>query len=64
MMTCYFWVFFVKGVGRVTEGVGTTESTDILYVSVKVTCTMKLNIEENFKIWMLRFLGKRIYYLT
>ena len=63
-MTCYFWFFFVKGVGSVIEGVGTNESTDILYVSVKVTCTMKLNIEENFKIWMLRFLGKRIYYLT
>ena len=52
-MICFFWVFFVIGVGREIECVGATESTDILYVSVRVTCTIKLNIEENFKIWML-----------
>ena len=56
--------FFVIGVGREIECVGATESTDILYVSVRVTCTIKLNIEENFKIWMLSFLGKSKYHLT
>ena len=56
--------FFVIGVGHEIECVGATESTDILYVSVRVTCTIKLNIEENFKIWMLSFLGKSKYYLT
>ena len=63
-MICFFWIFFVIGVGREIECVGATESTDILYVSVRVTCTIKLNIEENFKIWMLSFLGKSKYYLT
>ena len=56
--------FFVIGVCREIECVGATESTDILYVSVRVTCTIKLNTEENFKIWMLSFLGKSKYYLT
>ena len=56
--------FFVIGVGREIECVGATELTDILYVSVRVTCTIKLNTEENFKIWMLSFLGKSKYYLT
>ena len=59
-----FFFFFVIGVGREIECVGATESTDILYVSVRVTCTIKLNTEENFKIWMLSFLGKSKYYLT
>ena len=45
--------FFVIGVGREIECIGATESTDILYVCVRVTCKIKLNIEENFKIWML-----------
>ena len=64
-MICFFFVFFfVIGVGREIECVGATESTDILYVSVRVTCTIKLNTEENFKIWMLSFLGKSKYYLT
>ena len=58
-----FVFFFIIGVGRETESVGATESTDILYVSVIVTCT-KLNTEENFKILMLSFLGKSKYYLT
>ena len=56
--------FVVIGVGREIECVGATESTDVLYVSVSVTCTIKLNIKENFKIWMLNFLGKSKYYLT
>ena len=63
-MICFFWVFFVIGVGCEIEFVGATESTDILYVSVRVTCTIKLNIEENFKIRMLSFLGKSKYHLT
>ena len=56
--------FFVIGVGREIECVGATESTDILYVSVRVTCTIKFNIEENFKMWMLSFLRKSKYHLT
>ena len=56
--------FFVIGVGHEIECVGATEWTDIHYVSVKVTCTIKLNTEENFKIWILSFLGKSKYYLT
>ena len=63
-MICFFWVFFVIGVDREIKCAGATESTDVLYVSVRVTCTIKLNIEENFKIWMLSFLGKSKYYLT
>ena len=60
----FLFFLFVIGVGREIEFVGATELTDILYVSVRVTCTIKLNIEENFKIWMLSFLGKSKYYLT
>ena len=56
--------FFVIGVNREIECVGATESTDVLYVSVRVTCTIKLNTEENIKILMLSFLGKKKYYLT
>ena len=56
--------FFVIGVGREIDCVGATESTDILCVSVRVTRTIKLNTEENFKILMLSFLGKSKYYLT
>ena len=63
-MICFLWVFFVISVGREIECVGATESTDILYISVKVTRTIKLNTEENFKILMLSFLGKSKYYLT
>ena len=64
-MICFsFFVFFVIGVGREIECAGANGSTDILYVSVRVTCTPKLNIEEHFKIWMLSFLGKRKYHLT
>ena len=60
----YFPVFFVIGIGREIECVGAIELTGSLYVSVRVTCTIKLNFEENFKIWMLSFLGKSKYYLT
>ena len=60
----FFGFLFVIGVGRKIECVGATELTDILYVKVRVTCTIKLNIEENFKIWMLSFLGKSKYHLT
>ena len=56
-------LFFVTGVGYDTECVGGTESTDTLYISVRITCTIKLNIKENFKIWMLSFL-ERSKYLT
>ena len=52
---------FVIGIGREIECAGATEWTDIPYVSVRVTCTIKLNIEKNFKIWMLSFLGKSKY---
>ena len=63
-MICFFCVFFVVGVGRDIECAGATESTDIFYVSVRVTCMIKLNTEENFQIWMFSFLGKSKYYLT
>ena len=56
--------FFVIGIGHEIECVGAAESADILYVSVRATCTIKLNFEENFKIWMLSFLGKSKHYLT
>ena len=55
--------FLVAGVGYEIECVGATESTDTLYISVRVTCTIKLNIKEKFKIWMLSFL-ERSKYLT
>ena len=63
-MICFFWVFFVIGVDREIKCAGATESTDVLYVSVRVTCTMKFNIAENSKNWILSFLGKSRYYLT
>ena len=52
----FFFFFFVTGVAREIECVGATESTDISHVTVRVTCTIKLSIEEKFKIWMLSFL--------
>ena len=55
--------FLVIGDGYEIECVGATESTDTLYVSAKVTCTIKLNIKESFKIWMLSF-PERSKYLT
>ena len=60
----FFPVFFAIGVGHEIECVGATKSTDILYVSVRVTCMIKLNIEGNSNIWMLSFLRKSKYYLT
>ena len=59
-----FSFFLDIDVDREIECVGATESTDILYVSVRVTGTIKLNNEENFKIWMFSFLGKSKYHLT
>ena len=53
--------FLVTGVGYEIECVGATESTDILYISVTVTYTIKLNIKENFKIWMLSLLDRSKY---
>ena len=48
--------FFVTGVGC---EIGCVETTDkILYISVIVTCTIKLNINKNFKTWMLNFLDR------
>ena len=44
-------LFFLIGVGREIECVGATKSTDIPYVSLRVTCTIKLNIEENLFSW-------------
>ena len=43
----FLFIFFVIGIGREIERVGATESTDILQVSVRITCTIKLNTEEN-----------------
>ena len=59
VVCCCCCCFFVIGVGREVECVGAT-----LYVSVRLTCTIKLNIEENFIISMLNFLGKSKCYLT
>ena len=59
----FFLIFFVVGVCREIECAGVTESTDILYVRVRVTCTIKLNIDGDFKICILSFLGKSKYYL-
>ena len=50
----------VTGVGCEIECVGATELTDTLYISVRVTCAIKLNIKENFKIWMLETRGANI----
>ena len=55
--------FLVTGVGYEIECVGATESADTLYISVRVICTIKLNIKENYNIWMLSFL-ERSKYLT
>ena len=46
----------ITGVVCETECVGTI---DIPYVSVRVTRAIKLNIKENFKIWMLSFPGEK-----
>ena len=53
--------FFVTGVGCEIGCVGTTESNDILYMSVRVTCKIKLNINENSKTWMFNFLDRSNY---
>ena len=51
----------VTGIGYEIDCVGVIESIDTLYVSVRVTCTIKLNVKENFKIWMLSFLQRSKY---
>ena len=43
----FLFIFFVIGIGREIEHVGANESTDVFQVSVRITCTIKLNIEEN-----------------
>ena len=53
--------FLVTGAGYEIQCIGATESTDTLYIGVRVTCTIKLNIKENFKIWMLSFLERSKY---
>ena len=45
------------------ECVGTTESNDVLYISVRVTFTIKFNIKENFKTCMLNFMDRSYYLL-
>ena len=56
-----FCFFFVTGVGCEIPCVGTTESNDILYMSVRVTCKIKFNINENSKTWMFNFLDRSNY---
>ena len=41
--------FFVTGVGCNIECVGTAESTDILYISARFTCTIKVSDKENWR---------------
>ena len=53
--------FFVTDFGCEIAWVGTTESNNILYISVSVTCTIKFDINENFKTWMLNFLDRSNY---
>ena len=55
--------FLVTDIDYKIECVRTTELTDTLYISVRVASTIKLNIKENLKIWMLSFL-ERSQYLT
>ena len=40
---------------------GTTKSTNIFYIGIRITCTIKVNIKENFKIWILSFLVRSKY---
>ena len=50
--------FFLTGVGCEIECGGTTESNNILYISVTVNSTIKFNIKENFKTCMLNSLDR------
>ena len=54
-------IFYVTGVGCEIECVWTTKSTNIFYIGIRITCTIKLNIKENFKIWILSFLVRSKY---
>ena len=55
--------FFVTGIGCDIERVGTNKSNNILYISIRVACTIKFNIKENFKTRMLNFLDGSNYLL-
>ena len=41
--------FFITGVGCNIECVGTAESTDILYISARFTCTTEVSDKENWR---------------
>ena len=57
-MICWF---IVTGIDCETECTATYESTNMLYVvCVRVTRTIKLNIMDTFKIWILKLLEKKI----
>ena len=58
-----FFVVVVTGVGCEIKCVKTTESNNVFYISVRVTCTIKFNIKENFKTWMFNFLDRSNYVL-
>ena len=53
--------FFVTGVGCEIGLVETTESNNILYISVTVICTIKFDINKNFMNWMLNVLDRSNY---
>ena len=42
---------FIKDVDYESECVGTAEVTNILYISFRFACTIKLNINENLQMW-------------
>ena len=55
-----YW-FIVTGIDCEIDCIATYESTNMLYVvCVKVTRTIKLNIIDTFKIWILRLLEKQV----
>ena len=43
--------FFIKGIDYESECVGTAEVTNILYISFRFACTIKLNINKNLRMW-------------
>ena len=52
------YAFFDTSVGCEIGCVGTTGSNNVLYISVRVTSTIKFNINENFRTWMLDILDR------
>ena len=58
-----YLISFVTCVGCKIIFLGTTESMNIQYVSVRATCTINFNIKPTFKIWISSFL-MRSKYLT